>query len=735
MNKAIQVTLHTCIAQRVIDSGASMARGGPGHILQILEATVKSMLYKRSPVIAAAIASTFGIPLAHAAGLPGEAVKLDAVVVTPDELVGESDSASIGTVYAEQFENRPISRTGEVLEVVPGLIVTQHSGEGKANQYFLRGYNLDHGTDFAIFIDGLPVNAPTHAHGQGYADNGFFIPELVDSIEYRKGPYYAQYGDFSAAGAVDIRYKEKFDQNLVELTGGAYGYGRALSVGSLGLAGGNLLYGLEYVHYDGPYDLKQSFNKGNLVLRYSRRYDGGSYHLAATGYSTRNLSPDQIPVRAVEQGIIGARGFLDGTDGGKTHRVNFSGGLVQDLGPGTLTVNGYAFRYRLDLFSNFTYFLDDPVNGDQFEQSDKRNVFGGDISYEVDTQLFGLEFHNEIGAQTRYDDIDDVGLYLTRARTRLETTTVSDVKEWIGSGYAQTGVHLTSWLRVNAGVRFDSINFDVVNNNPANTGKASDTLISPKGALVFGPWAKTEFFINAGQGFHSNDARGATQTIDPRSGDSVNPVTPLAPARGIDLGVRTAIIPKVQVAASLFRLRSDSELVYVGDAGTTEAFGSTERYGGELSIYWKPAKGLVVDGDVAYTSARFRDQQLDEDGNPIGKRVPQAIQGVATLGVTYTSPRGWDTAFRFRYFGPRPLTEDNSVKSASTTIVSVGAGYRVTPRFKISGQINNLFNSKDHDIDYFYTSRLQGEAPEGVDDIHFHPIEPINGRVTFSYSY
>ncbi len=679
--------------------------------------------------------SGFSVHLAEAAGVPGEAVQLDTVTVSADELVGEADSATIGTVYSEQFENRPISRTGELLEVVPGLIVTQHSGEGKANQYFLRGYNLDHGTDFAVFVDGLPVNMPTHAHGQGYADNGFFIPELVDSIEYRKGPYYAQYGDFSAAGAADIRYKEKFDQNLVEATGGAYGYGRLLSVGSIKAGSGNLLYGLEYVHYDGPYDLGQNFNKGNLVLRYSQHYEGGSYHLAATGYSTRNLSPDQIPERAVDQGLIGRLGFIDPTDGGRSHRVNFSGGFEQQLGPGTLKLDAYAFRYRLDLFSNFTYFLDDPVNGDQFEQSDKRNVYGGNLSYKLTNQLLGLEFHNEIGAQTRYDDIDDVGLYLTKARERLDTTTVSDVKEWIGSVYAQTNVHLTSWLRANVGARFDSINFDVVNNNPLNTGKASDTLISPKGALIFGPWAKTEFFINAGQGFHSNDARGATQTIDPRSGDAVDPVTPLAAARGIDLGMRTALIPNVQVAASVFRLRSDSELVYVGDAGTTEPFGATERYGGELAIYWKPIKHLVVDSDLAYTKARFREQQLDGDGNAIGKRVPQAVQGVAALGVTYTSPQGWDTALRVRYFGPRPLAEDNSVQSNSTTVVNIGAGYRINRRFRISGQINNLFDSKDHDIDYFYTSRLQGEPAAGVDDTHFHPIEPINGRITLSYSY
>lgn len=678
-----------------------------------------------------------GLPLlATAAGVPGPAVKLDTVTVTAEQqLVGETDSATVGTVYSEQFENRPISRTGELLEVVPGLIVTQHSGEGKANQYFLRGYNLDHGTDFAVFVDGLPVNTPTHAHGQGYADNGFMIPELVDSIEYRKGPYYAQYGDFAVAGAADIRYKDKLDESRIEATGGAFGYGRLLNVGSHALGAGHLVYGAEYVHYDGPYDLGQNYNKGNLVLRYSERDAAGGYHLAATGYSTRNLSPDQIPQRAVDQGLIDRLGFIDPTDGGYSHRVNFSGGLDRKLGPGTLTVAAYAFRYRLELFSNFTYLLDDPVNGDQFNQSDKRNVYGGQASYKLGSELLGLKLNNEIGVQTRYDDIDDVGLYLTRERERLDTTTVSDVKEWIGAAYAQSAAQLNPWARLTLGARFDSINFDVVNNNAANSGRASDTLFSPKAALVLGPFDKTEFFVNVGQGFHSNDARGATQTFDPRSGDAVAPVTPLAAARGIDLGLRTALIPKVQLAASVFRLRSDSELIYVGDAGTTEPFGATERYGGELAIYARPIKHLLVDADLAYTRARFQERQRDEDGTAIGRHVPQAVQGVAALGATYDSPQGWEAAIRLRYFGKRPLNEGATVYSQPTTIVNVGAGYHFTKQLKVSGQITNLFDSKDHDIDYLYSSRLDGEAAEGVEDVHFHPIEPINARITLSYAY
>lgn len=686
---------------------------------------------------------------AQAAGVPGVATELAPVIVIGDELVGEVDSATIGTVYSEQLELRPISRQGEVLEVVPGLIVTQHSGEGKANQYFLRGYNLDHGTDFATTIDGLPVNSRTHAHGQGYSDNSFLIPELVDAVEYRKGPYYADYGDFSAAGAADIRYKDRLDRAIVELTGGAYGYGRALAAHSLKAAGGDLLLAFEGLHYDGPYDRNQNFNKGNLLVRYTRQTAaGGRYHLGLSGYSGKWDSPDQIPQRAVDQGLIGRLGFLDPTVGGKSHRINLSAGLVQPLGPGRLSVNAYAFRYRLQLFSNFTYFLDDPVNGDQFEQADRRNVFGGAARYQLPGSLFGLKTSSEVGLQTQFDAIDDVGLYLTRARRRLAATTVSDVNELSYAVFAQSGVTLTDWARVTVGARFDVYDFDIDNRSDAGTGAANsgtarDTLFSPKFALVLGPFAKTELFFNAGQGFHSNDARGAVQTRDPRNCDAtanpgdpcaaVDPVSPLVPAVGFDLGLRTAIIPQVQLAFSLFTLSSDSELLYVGDAGTTEASGGSRRVGGELGVYWKPLRGLVIDGDLAWTRARFRDTQLDEDGNRIGQRLPQAVEGVAAFGLSYQSPRGWDAGLRLRYFGPRALIEDNSVRSDSTTVVNVGIGYQLTRNLKISGDILNLFDSNDHDIDYFYESRLAGESAP-VADRHFHPVEPINGRISFRYS-
>ena len=692
---------------------------------------------RRCGFVCAALASA----AAQAGGVPGQATQLDPVTVNANALVGAPDSASIGTVYAEQFENRPFSRPGELLEVVPGLIITQHSGEGKANQYFLRGFNLDHGTDFSTAIDGMPVNLPTHAHGQGYTDLNFLVPELVESIEYRKGPYYAGYGDFSAAGAADIRLRDRFEQNQVQVTGGQYGYARGLAAGSSAVAGGTLLYGLEGAHYDGAYVKNDNFNRGNLLLRYSRIDDQGGYHLTFMGYTAKFDSTDQIPQRAVEQGLIDRLGCFDGgcDDGGKTHRVSLSGGFNRRLGPGELLGSAYAFRYKLDLYSDFTYYLDDPVRGDQFEQVDARNVYGGQLAYKLPLSLFGLPMETEFGVQTRFDDIGTVGLFATQGRQRFGTFSDDHVREWSSAGYVQSAIRLTPWLRTIGGLRFDNYVFDVNSDNAANSGTASANIAQPKLSFVAGPFAKTEYFLNLGQGFHSNDGRGttATQSYDPRTGVTtpIDKVTPLVATRGADLGLRTALIPRVQATASVFVLHIDSELTFSGDAGDTEPNRPSERYGTELSLYWRPLRHLTVDTDYAYTHTRFRDDA------PEGNHIPEAATSVAAVGATYESPQGWFAAARFRYFGPRPLIEDGSVVSHSTQVVNLDGGYRFNSHFKVAVQVLNLFNSQDDDIAYYFPSRITGpgaanpEPAEGVNDIHSHPIEPTNLRAILTYSY
>jgi outer membrane receptor protein involved in Fe transport len=680
-------------------------------------------------VTATAVVLAIAIPgAAVGAGLP--TANLDEIVVRAQrvELIGTVESASQGIVFSDQLENRPVLRPGEVLEVVPGLVVTQHSGDGKANQYFLRGFNLDHGTDFATRVDGLPVNMPTHAHGQGYSDLNFLLPELVDRIEYRKGTYYAEEGNFSAAGSADIRYKRSLTGPMLELQGGGNGFGRAIVAASPKLAGGDLLLGGEYFHNDGPWDLKEGFRKIGGLAKYTRGTPEAGFGLTAMGYDGKWRSTDQIPQRAVESGAIGRFGAVDPTDGGETSRYSVSADGWTKIGAARVRGTVYAIDYSLDLISNFTY-ATDPVNGDQFEQRDRRRVYGGDASWQQPLAIAGREGTFRAGVQTRFDDVAPVALYRTQARVRYATVREDDVRQWSVGAYASQSVQVFPWLRADAGVRFDRFHFDVNSSLAANSGTATDSIASPKLTLVFGPWAKTELFANVGRGFHSNDARGTTIRVDPNDGVTpVDRVSPLVRATGAEVGLRTAAIPNLQLAASLWTLQLDSELVFSGDGGSTEPSRASRRTGVELGAYYAPLEHVVLDADLAWTRARYTDP------DPAGDRIPNAVENVLSVGVTVNGDAGWFGGARLRYFGPAPLIEDDSARSRSTMLVNVEAGYRFTPQLSAAISVFNVFDRRDNDITYFYESQLRGE-PAPVADVHFHPVEPRTVRATLSLKF
>lgn len=665
---------------------------------------------------------------AWAGGVP--TTVLEEVVVTGqlDRLQGAPLSASQGAVGAEQLEMRPVLRAGELLEVVPGLIVTQHSGDGKANQYFLRGFNLDHGTDLATSVDGVPVNMPTHGHGQGYTDINFVIPELMQSIEYRKGTYYAETGNFSAAGAVDMRYRRSLDAPLVVLEGGEDDYARSLIAGSADVGGGTLLMGFDYAHIDGPWDLPENYRKRNGLVRYSRETADGAFSITAQGYEGDWRATDQIPLRAVQSGLIDRFGTIDTTDGGNSHRYSLSADWAGEIGRGRSKALLYAIDYDLDLISNFSYFTD-PENGDQFQQIDQRRVYGGDWSWRTSFGWLGLDQEFATGVQIRHDDIGKVGLYRTIARERFETVREDAVRQTSYGLYSSVDTRWSERVRTTVGLRADHFDFDVDAGLAVNSGRESDSIASPKFALVLGPWTKTEFFFNAGKGFHSNDARGTTIKVDPT--DGVTPagrVDALVDATGMDVGLRTALVPSTQFSVSLWSLKLESELVFVGDAGTTEASRASERRGVEASVIWNPLSWLIVDADLAWSRARFSDY------DPAGDRIPGAVENVASVGLAIDHPSGWFGGARFRHFGEAPLIEDNRVRSKPTTLVNLEAGYRFWERYKISAAVYNVFDSDDSDITYLYESQLANEA-EPVEDIHFHPVEPRTVRVTLSGSF
>lgn len=673
------------------------------------------------PVRAAAV--LLATNAAHAAGIPSTGLEEVVVSAQRHRLSGEPTSASEGTIPGLQLENRPLLRTAEVLEAVPGLIVTQHSGDGKANQYFLRGFNLDHGTDFATSVDGVPVNLPTHAHGQGYTDLNFLIPELIERIEYRKGTYYAELGNFSAAGAAQIRYRRELDAPILELSRGEDGYGRVFAALSSGLLDGKLLLGAAHERTDGPWQLDQNLSKLGTLAKYARGDRASGWELTFMGYEGDWRATDQIPQRAVAAGAIDRFGFIDDTGGGDSSRYSLSGEAWGEAGDGRWRALAYAVDYDLDLFSNFTYFID-AENGDQFEQRDDRRIFGGEARYERDVATIGQEPAFRSGLQLRRDAIDTAGLYRTSARQRLSTVREDSVTQSSVGIFASLGVRWTSWLQSDIGVRADAFDFDVRSDIAVNSGSARDSIVSPKLSFVLGPWAHTELFANAGAGFRSNDARGTTITVDPAdAAAAADPVDALVRARGAEIGLRTAIIPRVQLAASLWRLELDSELVFVGDGGTTEASRPTSRRGVEIGLFYTPVEGVIVDVDLAFSRPRF----IDSD--PAGDRIPGAVERVASLGVTWDRPRGIFGGARLRYLGPAALVEDDSVRSPSTALLSLEAGYRFTPRLSLALTVLNVFDEAANDIAYFYESQLASE-PAPIADIHFHPVEPRTIRAS-----
>ncbi|KRQ96647.1 TonB-dependent receptor [Bradyrhizobium valentinum] len=635
-------------------------------------------------------------------------------------------AASAMTISGAEVNARPFSRAGEALEAVPGLIVTQHSGEGKANQYFLRGFNLDHGTDLAISVDGMPVNMPTHGHGQGYADINFLIPELVQSVNVHKGPYFADQGDFASAGAVAIDYVNRLPKNIAELTFGSFGYRRTLAAGSTSVGAGTLLTAFEGVGYSGPWDVPDNVRKLNGVLRYSQGSATDGFTLSAMAYSNGWNSTDQVAQRAIDQGVISRFGTLDPTDGGVSSRFSLSSNWAQSSEYGQSKISAYAINSSLRLYNNFTYFLDDPVNGDQFSQMDRRTVYGLNASHALDMRVAGVETQTRVGLQTRGDDIR-VGLLKTFRRETLSTVREDSVSEGNVGLWADTTARWTDWLRTTVGIREDYFAGRVIGDTPENSGNAQASMTSPKAGIVLGPWYRTELYGNASYGLHSNDIRGVTITVDPI--DKVTPqdrVPLLVRSKGAELGIRTKAVEGLTSSFAVFVLDFDSELLFVGDAGTTEPSRPSQRVGVEWTNQYQLLPWMRLDLDVAYTRARFT------DFDPAGDFIPGAPAWVAAGGMTFGGDSGWFGALRARYFGPRPLIEDDSVRSQASLIFNARAGYKFDNGLRLQLDVLNLFNARTNQIEYYYLSRLPGEPIGGMADRHVHPAEPLAVRLTLA---
>jgi hypothetical protein len=658
------------------------------------------------------------------------------VVGSYDASLAPRSAASQGLVPPEKIAFRPLLRAGDVLESIPGVLISQHSGEGKANQYYLRGFNLDHGTDFATTIAGVPVNMPTHAHGQGYTDLNFVIPELVSGVQYKKGTYSVEDGDFSSAGSAYISYRNTLPGPIVSLTAGEEGYRRVLVGVSPRIPTGSVLGSLELIRNDGPWVHPDEYEKVNGLVRYSRGKPERGLSVTAMGYDGRWNATDQIPERAVASDEVSRFGAIDPTDGGTTYRYSLSAEL-QDVAPRSLTkASAYVIAYRLDLFSNFTYFLSDSLHGDQFEQADERVVTGLRVSHVSGDPAF----QQTIGVDIRHDNIAHVGLYHTEARRRLALIRGDHVTESNASPYVQSDVTWMPRVRTVLGVRADAYRFSVASSYLPYSGDDITGLVSPKASLVLGPWGPLDLYANGGFGFHSHDVRGARFTPSAVSqgtqgapehfpvpgGPPIEASPLLVRTQGAEIGARLTGGRRWSASVSNWGLDIASETVFIGDAGLTEPSRPSRRTGIELTGEVRPLDLVSMDADLAYSRARFRDQ------DPAGDRIPGSVEGVISAGIQYEHPSREFAGLRVRYFGPRPLIEDNSVRSRASTILNMELGYRAHGRWAVALEVFNLLDRAVSDVDYYYTSRLPGEPAEGIADVHTHPQEPRTLRVVFS---
>jgi len=693
-----------------------------------------------------------------------------------DDLVGVAESATQGTVGAKEIEDRPILRSGEILETIPGVIITQHAGGGKANQYFLRGFNLDHGTDFAVFLDGMPLNLPSHAHGEGYADMNIVIPELVQRVDYNKGPYYADVGDYGSAGSAHLEFYKTLPENFFQVEGGMYGYERAVFGVSEKVGAGNLLFGGELQHDDGPWTHPDDFYKYNGLLTYSQGGDANGFSITAHAYRGTWNSSDQIPVNAVP--LTGFFGALNPADGGDSDRYSLQAEWHRQDDHSRTQIMAYGFYYYLNLFSDFTYYLDDPVKGDQFEQQDSRLVAGIDARHTIFSGWGGRKVENTFGMQVRNDWVRN-GLYRTENRARTDKhdinacndepidacntnpnleavlpadTDVNRFTDTMAGLYVENKIQWADKFRTVVAMRGDGAIYNVTSLTPsytatelagapvvhfaaANSGAVAQFLPEPKASLIFGPWSKTEFYVQGGFSFHSNDARGATQTQEPISPDNPFPtatsrIPALIQTKGSEAGVRTTAAANLQSTFSLWYLHSQSELLQDGDTGGTVAsLSPSNRYGVEWANYYTPLEHWAFDFDFADSRAFFTAIDPDDAApdSPGGKRVPEAVGVVASAGATMHDFKRFSASLRLRAFGPRDLTSDGIYRSHATILVNAEVRYRVTEKWSFVVEALNLLNRRDHDIDYAYESRITPSAAPEFTDV-FHPVEPFQVR-------
>jgi outer membrane receptor protein involved in Fe transport len=693
----------------------------------------------------------------HPSALLAQAVPVRVVenlVVTASrvDLLGRARTASEGSVTKKELALRPVYRVGQLLESVPGLVVSVHSGEGKAYQYLARGFNLDHGTDLATFIDGMPVNRPTNAHGQGYSDLNFLIPETLGGIDYTKGPYDASIGDFGSVASDHLRLSNDLPDQITA-SAGTLGDERLAAIGTLHVNNGDRLSAAaEIGHLDGPFDPPNNFRKINALLRYVQGTDTDGFSLTAMLYRGEGrLSTDQ-PLRALDEGLISRYGTLDRTDGNFSERESLSGQYAVSGENWQFRTNAYAIHGLQTLWNNFTHFLNDPVNGDQEQQDENRTTLGGGARFTYHATIAGIESDVTFGVQGRYDD-EYVDKRHTKDRVVLDYCDVLGVSYVSGKGacnadlvqlgdtglYAEIVTRWTPWFRTVLGAREESYNATDRSLITGFKGIGAQTLFQPKGSLILGPWANTELYLSAGRGFHSDDARGVFQTLPLEGIPGLSHRTPLlAKSNGAEIGLRTNLLPGLHLQAAYFEIEFASELIYDQDMGMDQAQAPSKRRGVEVSVQYRPSAHIEFNTDLAATKARFQTGDAASYGLN-GLYIANAPDFIGSFGILVDHVGNWFGGLQCRILGSYPLNPDNKVRGAGYSEVNLDAGYTIRPGTSLQLSIFNLFNQHADAFEYDYVSRLPGEPPGGItsesQDIQFHPIEPLSARLTLTQTF
>jgi len=719
------------------------------------------------------------------------------VTASRPDLLGKAQTASQGTVTRAEVELRPIYRASELFESIPGLVVTIHSGEGKAQQYLIRGYNLDHGTDFASFIDDMPVNRPTNAHGQGYSDLNFLMPQVVSGIDYTKGPYYAQIGDFGAVASAHTRLLNALPlQTAVSI--GSDGYQNLFGAGTIDLGHDQrVMMAAELGHYDGPWQPGQDFRKINAVIRYSQGTGSDGFTLTGMAYaSAGGLITDQ-PARAVTEGLIGRYGTLDPTDRSKSWRYSLSAHLEKPVGPGQLAVSAYVIHATMTLFNDFTHYLDDGVNGDQEEQDETRTTLGLAATYKINATIAGFASETEAGLQGRYDDVSVDRKHTYQSHTVLGTCfqeqsnpaayvpgssvytggdtiryaavngncTADKVHLLMLSPYLQETIHWSKWLRTTLGLRADyayATDHNTARAPTVNDGTVAPTsaaggqwLPEPKVNVALGPWRKTEVYFSYGVGFHSNDVRGVFGFA---AGQNTSGSPLLARTTGLEAGLRSDLIPKVNLTAAVFRQDFSSELSYNADVGSDDSSGPSRRQGIEISAQYHPFHWVELNGDLAFSKARYRCPPAGSASGPCagigsadnpGSFIADAPDFIYSAGVLVHNLGPWSGALQWRRLGTHALvdggllTNDQPYPYQSGVLArdngysewNLDVAYQFARGWRGQVSVYNLFNSRDNAADYYYQSRLPGEPAHGYSDFQEHPLEPRSVRFTLAKTF